>query len=66
MWILSFNNKGVEMNRIKDFLLNFIYTVAGIAAATLVMAFALWLFLLLLKTFIEWLPPYGWLLRGLS
>lgn len=54
------------MKPIKDFLLNFIYTVAGIAAATLVMAFALWLLLLFLKLFIEWLPPYGWLLRGVS
>ena len=66
MWVLPLNYKGVEMNKIKDFLLNFIYTVTGISAATLVMAFALWLFLLLLKTFIEWLPPYGWILRGVS
>lgn len=66
MWILSFNDKGVEMNFWKDFLLNLVYIAGCLIAlgATLIFTFAiLWL---LFKTFIEWMPFYGWILRGVS
>lgn len=54
------------MNFWKDFLLNLVYIAGCLIAlgATLIFTFAiLWL---LFKTFIEWMPFYGWILRGVS